>query len=723
MAAGMVARGKKVENSIDFTPFLKALKKNGLKIVLFTVLVTGACVPLIMSMGAKYISTAAVLLKAQADNATPIEQVDGYDSTRAQYYETQLNLMQSRVVLERVVKQLKLDENSQYNRDKIISESPLTWQLPEQQRMDNAIKTLRKGLTFTPVRLTQLVYVSYESSDAAEAARIANAVAQGFIDYSVEQKMAKTQTAQQWNESQMAELREQVAAKKKEMEHFLDKEGLLTFRGIDGFETEELGITTNKLADAKERRLAAQAQYEIVLNNIDAPLEDIAAIPEISSHPQLQDLRIALIQAKRKLFDLQNKYGPKHNKVLEAKAQIQAIEGQTKNLLNELKDGLYKQYQAALTKENRYKALLNEQKKQFRTLVAKRDQYESMKLDLQKTEDLYKSLFLRSKEQSLTAQYREPDALIYDPAVAAERPQKPNKKLLLVMVFVLSLMIALLFVIVRTAMNQTVSTLAQLPSKLGLAPLADLPEFAEGVERAALVKLIASNQQAMETIHGINSAVLLKAPTARTLGVVASCEGEGASLVAQLMAQSLAANHRTLLVDLDYRTQAGLSLSFESQSEQESVVATGFAQWLGAEQQATMLTLSDYVQPMEQGGDWLPRGVLTQSPLLLLGQEGAKHAFEQLALHYDRVVVNLPSLHENKDAQLIAKWLDQVLVVIQADTRQATAIRHDLAKLEQEGVCLLGGVLNRVNADELISEESLAFVTHGALSALDNLGR
>ncbi|EPQ9969891.1 GumC family protein [Vibrio vulnificus] len=722
MAAGMVARGKKVENSIDFTPFLKALKKNGLKIVLFTALVTGASVPLIMSMESKYISTAAVLLKAQADNATPIEQVDGYDSTRAQYYETQLNLMQSRVVLERVVTQLKLDENSQYNRDKIISESPLTWQLPEQQRMDNAIKTLRKGLTFTPVRLTQLVYVSYESSDAAEAARIANAVAQGFIDYSVEQKMAKTQSAQQWNESQMAELREQVAAKKKEMERFLDKEGLLTFRGIDGFETEELGITTNKLADAKERRLAAQAQYEIVLNNIDAPLDDIAAIPEISSHPQLQDLRIAMIQAKRKLYDLQNKYGPKHNKVLEAKAQIQAIEGQTKNLLNELKDGLYKQYQAALTKENRYKALLNEQKKQFRTLVAKRDQYESMKLDLQKTEDLYKSLFLRSKEQSLTAQYREPDALIYDPAVAAERPQKPNKKLLLVMVFVLSLMIALLFVIVRTAMNQTVSTLAQLPSKLGLVPLADLPEFAEGVERSALAKLIASNQQAMETIHGINSAVLLKAPTARTLGVVASCEGEGASLVAQLMAQSLAANHRTLLVDLDYRTQTGLSLPFESQSEQEDNVA-GFAQWLDAEQQGTTLTLSDFVQPMEQGGDWLPRGVLTQSPLLMLGREGAKHAFEQLALHYDRVVVNLPSLHENKDAQLIAKWLDQVLVVIQADTRQATAIRHDLAKLEQEGVGLLGGVLNRVNADELISEESLAFVTHGALSALDNLGQ
>ncbi|QSA20524.1 hypothetical protein JV197_14475, partial [Vibrio furnissii] len=68
---------------------------------------------------------------------------------------------------------------------------------------------------------------------------------------------------------------------------------------IDGYETEELGIVTNKLADAKERRLASQAQYEIVARNMDAPIEDIASMPEVSGHPQMQDLRIALIQAKR----------------------------------------------------------------------------------------------------------------------------------------------------------------------------------------------------------------------------------------------------------------------------------------------------------------------------------------------------------------------------------------------------------------------------------------
>ncbi|HAS6348545.1 TPA: capsular biosynthesis protein [Vibrio vulnificus] len=712
MANGMVKRGQQVESSIDFSPLVKGFKKHALKVVIFTMIVTGAAVPLIMSMSSKYVSTSVVLLKAQADNATPIEQVDGYDSTRAYYYDTQFNLMQSRVVLEQAIRQLKLDENAQYNGDDKLKDASATWLLSPQQRMDNAVKTLRKHLTFTAVRLTQLVYVSYESEDAQEAARIANGVAQAFIDYSVNQKVAKTQTAQHWNQVQMDELRQQVTEKKKEMERFLNKEGLLTFRGIDGFETEELGITTNKLADAKERRLAAQAQYEIVLKNLDAPLEDVAAIPEISSHPQLQDLRIAMIQAKRKLYDLQNKYGPKHNKVLEAQAQIQAIETQTKNLLSELKDGLYKQYQAALSKESRYKALLNEQKKQFRTLVAKRDQYDSMKLDLQKTEDLYKQLFLRSKEQTLSAQYREPDALIYDPAVAAERPQKPNKKLLIAMVFVLSLLVSTLYVIIHAAMNKRIESLEQLPTKLGIAALGDLPVFDQTLDSAGLVRLLAGNAEAMEMIHGINSAIKLSAPKVRLIGVTSSCAKEGASTVAQLMAHGLACHQRTLLLDLDYRSQHSLSQQAEFLTE-ELEERVGFAQWLTKQD---MLEL--YTQPMQQGGDFLARGHLEQSPLVLFAQDTLASALEELAMRYDRVVVNLPNLNENKDAQLLAKLLDGVVVVLNAQQRAANAIAQDMEKLALVQMPPIGGVLNLVEADNLKSEEALRYIAQGSVTAL-----
>ncbi|MFB9215054.1 GumC family protein [Vibrio sinaloensis] len=712
MTVGMIKQGEQVESSIDFAPLLKGFKKHALKVMLFSAIVTGASAPLIMSMDSQYVSTSAVLLKAQADNATPFEQVEGFDSTRDQYYDTQFNLMQARVVLEKAIEQLELDENAEYNGDELLENG--NWELSPRERLDNTVKYLRKHLTFTAVRSTQLVYVSFESPDPKEAARVANAVAQAFIDHSVAQKVKKTELAQDWNEAQMDEIRKQVDEKKAQIQKFLKEEGLLTFRGIDGFETEQLSITTSKLADAKERRLDAQAKYEVVMRNMNSSLEDVASVPEISNHPQLQDLRNSLVQAKRKLSNLQNKYGPKHNAIIEAKAEIEAVESQTKVLLDELSSGLKKQYQSYLSKENRYKALLNQQKAEFRGLVGKRDQYDTMELDLQKTEDLYQQLYLRSKEQELTAQYREPDALIYDPAVPAERPQKPNKKLLVAMVGVLSFILAVLFVIIRTATNQRVESLRQLSSKLGLAPLADMPVFDKGAERSSLVRGITRNHTAMETVHGLNSAIELSAPNASVIGVVSTCKQEGASFIAQLMAHGFASHHRTLLIDLDYRSESPLSKQEEFLA-QPSKEHKGFAEWISEKGD-----IANYVMAMKQGGSFMPRGLSNQSPLVLLARPEAKSAMESLAQGYDRVIVNLPNLNENKEAQVIAKMLEGVVVVMTANRRSVNAVRQDIAKLDYEAINVLGGVLNSVSSDELKGEESLRFVAQGSVSALDS---
>ncbi len=713
-----------MESSIDFMPFIKALKKHWWKVLVFTVLVTGACFPLISGMTSKYVSTATVLLKAQEDNATPIENVDGYDSTRDPYYVTQFNLMQSRVVLEKAIKDLGLDSDPRYNGDVTVDENLEELPLSEIDRMKASLKTLRKNLSISEVRLTQLVNVSYESSDAEEAARVADGIAQAFIDYTVDKKVEKVKASQLWNEQQMEELRKQVKQKKKEMEQFLAKEDLITFKGIDGFDTQQLSIMTERLANAVERRMMAQSQYELVVANLDAPLEDLASIPEISSHPQLQDLRIAMIQAKRTLFDLQNRYGPKHNKILEAEAQIRAIELQFRNLLEELKLSLYKQYQAQLAKENRYKALLNQQRNEFKKLVAKRDTYETMQTDLQKTEELYKDLFQRNKEQELASSYREPDAILYDPASVATKPQKPNKALLLIMVFIMSFALSTLYVIIRAAMDQRIYNLSQVLRKLGLKPLADLPVMDQSEERSELVELIKGNQYAMESFHGLKTAIQLTVPSASMLGVVASTDKEGATLVSQLLADSLSRNHKTLLVDLDFRSNTSLSQALKSKPEKQNLVESdsskselmvepkGAAQWgEGGENQDLFIKLGDEL-------DFLPRGELQQSPLVYFSSEQFTHMMQELAESFDRVVVNLPSLTENKDTQLAAKTLDGVIVVLQAAMRPVPVIRQDVQKLNQPNIVTIGAVLNQVQPDNLQSEESKQFIAQGSFSAL-----
>ncbi|MHC6529034.1 GumC family protein [Vibrio proteolyticus] len=706
MTISLVESGRKVESSIDFTPFLRALKKHWLKVTLVTVIVTGISVPLVAQMTSKFVSTATVMIKAQQDNATPLKQIDGYDSTRDPYYETQYNLMQSRVVLVKAITSLKLQEDEAFNGDEKNDESQ--WTLSEETRIENALKTLRKNLSFTLILRTQLVYVSYESASSERAAEIANGVAQAFVDYTIEQKITKTKAAQEWNALQMEELKAQVDAKKKEMADYLNQQGLLTFRGIDGFETENLGITTNKYADAKERRLAAQADYETMLKIANGPIENLASLPEISGHAQLQDLRIALIQAQRSLSDLSRRYGPKHNKIQEAQAQIDAIKKQTYLLLNELKQGLQKKYQAALIKEQRYKALLDNQATDYKALVAKRDHYNDLKTELDKTEDLYKELFLRTKEQSLTSTYRESDAVIYDPAVVAEKPQKPNKALLIAMVCVMTFILSVLAVIVMAALDRRITHLGQLRGRLGLDSAGDLPKFET---QGDWLRRISENPASAEIVHGINAAIHLDAaPQMKVLGVTSCFTDEGASSLCRLLADAMSDKKRTLLVDLDYRASHQMVFASAKENQQQGGFSALVNQ-LGKEQ----------IVGVRQNLDVVARGELDESPLVFFDRDEFTACIDQLSQQYDQLILNLPALEESKDTLLVSRVLDVLVVVVKANQHQSPELTRELSKLTMSAEQSVFGVLNQVNDDDLQSEESKAFVAQGSSLALDTL--
>lgn len=65
---------------------------------------------------------------------------------------------------------------------------------------------------------------------------------------------------------------------------------------------------------------------------------------------------------------------------------------------------------------------MTEQKEIFQKMASKRDAWNSQKLSLDKMEDLYKSLYQRTQELSLSGVNA--DAVLYDPAVPALKPAK-----------------------------------------------------------------------------------------------------------------------------------------------------------------------------------------------------------------------------------------------------------------------------------------------------------
>lgn len=684
MKLSVAERGWKNNGLIDTSRFLREFRKNIWKIVLAGVIAGAVAYPLISLMPKQYVSTATVLIKAQQDNVLPFSPVEAYDSTRNGYYETQYALMQSRIVLEQAIKQLGLAQNPQFTGEK-AGGAPQS----EQQRLDNVLKTLLKHLSINSVRTTHLATVSYESTSAQLSADIANGVARAFIDYSAGQKRLKTRRAAADNQQKLRALRAQIKQQKEAIDRYLAQEGLLVFRGIDGFETGQLDIATSRLADAVQRRVSAQSLYHEARTGSGRSLSTVISLPAVSGPGQMQDLRSAMTQAKRSLYELRKSYGPGHMKILAAQAQVQAIEEQTRQALKEQENGLRQQYQAAQADENNYRSQLEQQKRDFRNLALKREGYNDLKLELDQTQALYKTLYQRTQEQALSGSDSDADAVLYDPAVPAVLSAKPDKRFLLLMSVVLALLLACLYYIIRAARGSAVDAASQLPEHFNLEPLGEIPHFSGVNSHEQLRHKIVSDPLNRDTIHSIRSLIMLNPKKLQVITITSAGQGEGRTLLASLLANSFSFDQKTLLIDMDFFNREGLS------GELNAPQVPGVADVLCGSK-----SVDEVLVQLDDRLDFLPGGNVLVSSQLLLSSDRLQPLIETLRTRYQRIIIDAAAVNQGPDVQLINAVTDGLILVLKAGVIPVKPVITALEKVANGHSVVIGGVLNQVEIRE-----------------------
>ncbi|MEJ5071307.1 exopolysaccharide transport family protein [Enterobacter ludwigii] len=675
MAISLVGNGVNKEGFIDFGPYINKIKRK--LIWCFVVLLVTATAAFIFTrfMPSRYTATSTVLFKAQPADITPLPRLENYDSTRSDYYETKYALMGSRVVLQAAAKAMKLDEDPEFNGG---SEGDAT------ARLDNAVRTLQGNLSISGVRSTQLVSVTLEAGSPQKAADVANGIAQAFIDYSLHQKQKTLLQAQQWNKKMMTELQEKMVKQKADIDAYLKQAGLLTFRGVDGYETEQLGIVTNHLADATQRRMQAEAIWDKVRQQQGKTAEQVISLPDISGHPQIQDLRIAMTQAKRSLSDAAKHYGPNHPKYRQAQAQLQAINGQIGQVVSELRNGIQQQYQIALDDEQRYQKMLDEQKGNFQQLAAKRDHYNTLQTALDKTEELYKSLYQRVNEQMLSESFSVADEQIYDPATPPLAASKPKRSMLIVMMSILSVGMYIMYLIISTALDKTIHSISELRGKAGLVANGEFPLLPPGkVSQHAFNDLLYADM-----LHSLRMTLEHRDNKPLTVVVTAVNPGDGSSLMADLLARSASKAHKTLLVGLNCLEPL-----------QDPSHKLGFAQCLYGESQVEQAVVS-----LGENIDFLPRGVLRDSSLLMLTSDRLPPLLETLHQHWHTVIIDMPSLEVAQDVLLLQPHSDVTLLVVKAG-EQSGAVTETYTRLTGSQKHPVAVVLNQVQEENLETQE------------------
>src|SRR5688572_11575161 len=207
---------------MDFQQYLLALqaRRKVFLLVFAAIIVTAVTVALVLPK--RYDATATVLLDAR-DEQTAASPGRVSPRERAGWVYTQVDLIQSGKVANRVVRDLKLAQQPGV-REQFESETGgvgtiedwLGTQLLEKVKVDTGA--------------SNVLTIKYSSSDAQKASTIANAFAKAYLETALELRTEPSRQAADWFEEQLKSLRTQVTGAQTKLASFQKEKGIL---GVD----------------------------------------------------------------------------------------------------------------------------------------------------------------------------------------------------------------------------------------------------------------------------------------------------------------------------------------------------------------------------------------------------------------------------------------------------------------------------------------------------------
>jgi polysaccharide biosynthesis transport protein len=709
-AAGFVPQNVTSVAETHLVDYIKVLYKRRWTAATAFVLVLASVTIYTFSLTPMFEARTRLLIETENQNVVSFKEVIEEDQTKADYYQTQYNILQSRALARKTIESLKLWNNPLIAKPKeeefTLRNAPgyvagLFKSAPERTdvrpadettEQSRTIDTFLDDLTVAPIRNSRLVDIKYRSSDPALATEIVNALARNYIEQSLEYKFMASKEATDWLGERLAEQRKQVEAAESKLQAYREKNDAISLEDRENIVVQKLADLNAAVTRAKTERI----QKESMFNQLRAIQDNAAALdtfPAILSNSFIQGQKSELAQLQQQQAQLSDKYGDKHPEIVKNKSAIQAAQMKLQTEISKIVQSVRTEYQAALAQENSLAAALGQQKGEALAMNRKAIDYSVLDREVQSSKQLYESLMQRAKETGVSSELKSSNIRVID---AAERPRKPvaPRKALNMMLGLLSgSILAFGLAFFFEYLDSRIKSPDELKIHLGLASLGMVPALEakawKGKEPLIHQGVPPGFAEAFRTIR---TNVLFSAADegSRTIVVTSTGPGEGKTMVASNLAIGFAqAGQRVLLIDADMRRPRVHDVFGQKQEPGLSNLMVGNAK------------ASDTVHKTAVPGLWvLTAGHTPPNPAELLGSQRFREFLNSLKEHFDLILVDSPPVMAVTDAAITAHTASGVVFVVGAEMTSRHAARAAVEQLETSRAHFVGAILNRVELEK-----------------------
>ena len=696
---------------IDLTHYWNVIRRQAKKIIALSVVVTVIAVLVALVMTPVYRSTVTILIEAEEAKILSIEEVYGLSGQSSEYFLTQFEILKSRELARRVVRDLNLVNSPEFNPYHEANEKSFSLKSmlfgegeppTEEQIFEKTTDSFWSAVTVSPVRKTQLVKVSVDAKSADMAAKAANALAQAYIESQLEAKVNLTQQAAGWLSDRLGGLKEKLDDSERKLQKYREDNNLVDLQGVSTLVSKEIDQITQSLVSARTKRIELEGAYKQLRSLDDTSYENLSSMPAIVNNPLVVRLRESETEAELKVSELSKRYGPLHPRMIAAQSDLTAVRESMHVQMSRIANSIENDFKVARTKEQSLQQALEEAKVRARGLNRTEFQLNEYTREVESNRNLYDTFFNRIRETTATGDLQTANARVIDPAVTPKLPVKPNKKLIVVLAMVVSVMFGVALAFLLDALDSTIKNAGDVDRKLGvsllgLLPLVkrkkeDVPESdvqADSLVRAFSQNMDGSFTEAFRTLRTSLTLAGLEHP-ANVLLVTSSVPGEGKTTTSTNLAEAFGQMEKTLLIDADMRRP----------TVAKKLALTGNGLGLSSAV-AYPDTLEECIHHVEELGiDVMSSGPVPPNPLELLASKNFRHLLDTLKERYQRIIIDSAPMHAVSDALYLSTLTDGVVYVVKADSTKDKLVKSGVDRLSDSNARVLGIALNQVNVEK-----------------------
>ena len=338
--------------------------------ILIVLLVLTVTAQLLLFWPRTYTGTATLMVNYEVNDPLagkdlPIGQVGSYIST-------QVELMQGPGVLLAVVDRLNLTQDKEYASDYRGDRGTLREWVAAKLAKTLAVYQSQLG--------SQLIYVTYSTTDPDQAAQVANTVAEVYKEQDHTRSAGPPAERAQRYAQQLSDLKSKVDQAQKEVTAFHQRNSVLDEGNKSNVDVVLLTNLEARLLEAQNMRRLAETRAVV-----DASVSDQVLS---SQHAQLMKTQVAAQELR--LAQLRRNYTPDYPEVREAQAQVEDSQRVLASLLQSYSANASAGVSGAQRLEAKLQVAVAEQRTKVLGQVRLRDEAAKYLLELESAQTVYK---------------------------------------------------------------------------------------------------------------------------------------------------------------------------------------------------------------------------------------------------------------------------------------------------------------------------------------------